>query len=309
MSGELSADGYKLDGPSQRMLRALRGGNWLYSATLRDAAELEDNRQVSYRMEHHLGPAGLVLEAARDEPEKEARRFKLSDEGEAWVEAHADELLAPTTREEIADLAQQGYTEGTEAKDSVQGYRKKLSRYKNQVDEVREEIAHVRDDHDEYFRRVNSVEKESEDSRERSKDAKHAVEELREEVGARATTETVGELQTDVSRLQRRQGVIEHRQAGLARQQAMTERSRAELRALAKPAGYVAAGSVVAYLALLVVVYLLAPGLVASAVIAGIVVVLGIGFVGGAALYIHGARSPLAPVMDRSDDDVRAPTE
>ena len=287
MSGELSVDGYKLDGPSQRMLRALRGGNWHYSAALRDAAELDANRQVSYRMEHYLGPAGLVLEAARDEPGKEARRFKLSDEGEAWVEAHADELLAPTTREEIADLAQQGYTEGTEAKDSVQGYRKKLSRYKNQVDEVREEIDAIRDDHDEYFQRVHAVEKESEDSRERSKQAKQAVEELGEEVGARATTETVGELQDGVSRLQRRQAVTAYRQAGLARQQAETERERAELRALAKPVGVVAAGSAGAYLVLLALVYLLAPGLVASAVIVVIVAILVVTSEVGAVFYVQ----------------------
>ena len=175
MSGELSADGYKVDGPSQRMLRALRGGGWQYSGSLRDAAELEDNRQVSYRMEQYLAPAGLVVEAVREEPEKEARRFKLTDEGKAWVEAHAEELLAPTSREEIADLAQQGYTEGTQAKDSVQDYRKKLSRYKNQVEEVREQLAHIRDHHDEYFNRVRSVEKESEDSRARSKEAKQGV--------------------------------------------------------------------------------------------------------------------------------------
>lgn len=291
MSGELSVDGYKLDGPSQRMLRALRGGGWRYSASLRSAADLEDNRQVSYRMEKYLGPAGLVIEAARQEPEKEARQFKLTDEGEAWVEDHAEELLAPTTREEIADLAQQGYTEGTEAKDSVQGYRKKLSRYKNQVEEVREQLEHIRDHHDEYFRRVSAVEKESEDSRERSKEAKQGVEELREAVGARATTETVGEVQNEVSRLQQRQRVTEDRQAGLARQQAQIERSRAELRALAKPAGYVAVGSVGTYLVLLVVVYLLAPGLVASAVIAGIVAILVLVGAGGAALYIQGRRS------------------
>ena len=107
----------------------------------------------------------------------------------------------------------------------------------------------------------------------------------------------MGELQNDVSHLQRRQSVTEHRQVGLARQQAETERSRAELRALAKPAGYVAAGSVGAYLVLLVVVYLLAPGLVASVVIAGIVVVLGIGFAGGAALYVRGVQSSLVPIL------------
>ena len=302
MSGELSVDGYRIDGPSQRMLRALRGGDWHYSAPLRDAAELDDNRQVSYRMEHHLGPAGLVLEAVREEPEKEARRFRLTDEGEEWVEAHAEELLAPTTREEIADLAQQGYTEGTQAKDSVQDYRKKLSRYKTQVEEVREQLNHIQNHHDEYFNRVSSVEKESEDSRERSKEAKQGVKELREAVGARATTETVGQLQDDVSHLQRQQSVTEYRQIGLARQQAQTERSRAELRALAKPAGIVVVGSAGVYLVLLVMVYLLAPGLMATVVISGIVVMLGIGFAGGVALYARGVRSPLAPVKDQSDD-------
>ena len=66
----------------------------------------------------HAGvvPAGQVVEAVREEPEKEARRFKLTDEGEAWVEAHAEELLAPTSREEIADLAQQGYMKGQKPK-------------------------------------------------------------------------------------------------------------------------------------------------------------------------------------------------
>lgn len=299
-------DEHKVDGPSQRMLRALRGGNWQYSATLRDAAELEDNRQVSYRMEQYLGPVGLVVEAVREEPEKEARRFKLTDEGEAWVEAHAEELLAPTSREEIADLAQQGYIEGTEAKDSVQNYRKKLSRYKNQVEEVREQLEHIRDHHDEYFRRVSAVEKESEDSRERSKEAKQGVEELREAVGARATTETVGEVQNDVNRLQQRQSVTEERQAGLARQQAEIERSRAELRAVAKPAGYVAVGSVGAYLVLLVAMYLLAPGLVASAVIAGIVAILALVGAGGVALYVRGRRS--LTVANRSADDEPSPS-
>lgn len=302
MSGELSAGGYRIDGSSQRMLRVLRGGDWHYSATLRDAAELDDNRQVSYRMEHYLGPAGLVLEAVREEPEKEARRFKLSDDGEAWVEAHAEELLAPTTREEIANLAQQGYTEGTEAKDSVQGYRKKLSRYKNQVDEVREQIGHVQDDHKRYFQRVRSVEKESEDSRERSKEAKQGVKELREAVGKRATTETVTEIGNDVSRLQRRQNVTQHRQAGLARQQAETERSRAALRALAKPAGYVAVGSVVVYLVMLVILYLVVPGLLANAVIAGIVALLALIGGGGTVLYMQARRLPSAASYTADDE-------
>ena len=285
MSGELSADGYRIDGPSQRMLRALRGGEWQYSATLRDAADLEDNRQVSYRVEEYLGPAGLVLEAARQEPEKEARRFKLTDEGEAWVEAHAEELLAPTDREEIAELAQQGYTEGTEAKDSVQGYRKKLSRYKSQVEEVREQLNHIQNHHDEYFNRVSSVEKESEDSRARSKEAKQGVKELREAVGERATIERVESMGEDVSSVERRLTAVENKQAGLAREQAGMARIRALLERLAKPAGYVAGGAVMVYLAVLIVVLILAQELLVSVLVGGATGALGV--VVGVAVVIY----------------------
>ena len=276
MSGELSVDGYKIDGPSQQILRALRGGGWVSSGALRDAADLDDNRQVSYRMERHLGPAELVLEAVRDEPERESRRFKLSEKGEAWVEDHAEELLAPTTREEIGDLAQQGYKEGTEAKESVQQYRKKLSRYKNQVENVRDQLEHIRDHHDEYFNRVSSVEKESEDSRERSKEAKQSVKELREAVEARATVESMESVSEDVSGLERRLMAVESKQDGLAREQAEAARTRALVGRLAKPAGYVAAGALVVYLIVLVAVLILAPGLLVSVLVGGATGALGV---------------------------------
>lgn len=288
MSGELSADGYKIDGASQRMLRALRGGDWHYSATLRDAAELEDNRQVSYRMEQYLDPAGLVIEAARQEPEKEARRFRLTDEGEAWVEAHAEELLAPVDREEIAELAQQGYTEGTEAKDSVRGYRKKLSRYKNQVEEVREQLNHIQNHHDEYFNRVNSVEKESEDSRARSKEAKQGVKELREAVEARATIENVEGVSEDVSGVERRLVAVENKQVGLAREQAEAAQTRALVGRLAKPAGYVAAGALAVYLVLLIVVLIFAQGLLVSVLVGGATGALGVVAGIGGMVYARG---------------------
>lgn len=288
MSGELSADGYKVDGPSQQILRALRGGGWVSSGALRDAADLEDNRQVSYRMENHLGPAGLVLEAVRDDPERESRKFKLSEEGEVWVEDHAEELLAPTTREEIADLAQQGYKEGTEAKESVQNYRKKLSRYKNQVENVREQLEHIRDHHDEYFNRVRSVEKESEDSRERSKEAKQGVKELREAVGTRATNESVEGVSENVSVVERRLATVEDKQAGLAREQAEAARTRALVGRLAKPAGYVAAGALVAYLVVLVAVLVLAPGLLVSVLVGGATGALGVVAGIGGMVYARG---------------------
>lgn len=50
-------------------------------------------------------------------------------------------------------------------------------------------------------------------------------------------------MSESVSRVEQRLSGVEHKRAGIVRQQAGTECDRAELRALAKPAGYVALGA------------------------------------------------------------------
>ena len=116
----------------------------------------------------------------------------------------------------------------------MQGYRKKLSRYKNQVEEVREQLEYIRDHHDEYFNRVRSVEKESEDSRARSKEAKQGVEELREVVRMRATIGSVVRVSEDVSGVERRLAAVESKQEGVACEQAEAARTRALVSRLAR---------------------------------------------------------------------------
>ena len=116
----------------------------MYGGELRKAADLNENTQVFYRMENYLKPSGLVVEAARAE-ERDARQFQLTEEGAEWVEEHAEEIVAPANREEIAELAHEGYKAGTSAKESVQNYRKKVNRVKNRLDETCEDVRDLED--------------------------------------------------------------------------------------------------------------------------------------------------------------------
>lgn len=51
----------RIDNESQLILHALRGGDWVRALKLRRAANLDENRQVFYRMEKHLIPGGLEI--------------------------------------------------------------------------------------------------------------------------------------------------------------------------------------------------------------------------------------------------------
>ena len=130
----------------------------------------------------------------------------------------------------------------------------------------------------------------SEDNRDRSKRNSGRLDSVEEDAEAWATTEEVEGVSESVSRVEHRLSSVEDKQAGIVRQQAVTERDRAELRALAKPAGYVALGAVGTYLVVLVVLFVFASELLVSAVIAGIVGVLVSVFLGGAVVCVWGGR-------------------
>ena len=277
----------RIDRASQRMLRRLGGGEWVHSSSLREAGDLDENTQVFYRMEEYLKPSGLVVEAARSE-EGEARRFRLTEEGEEWVEEHADEIQTPATREEVAELAHEGYKAGTSAKESVQNYRKKVNRLKNRLDETRDEIGEITERQEKDARTLDVLWQRSEDNRDRSKESRELLRELEESVEVRATVGSVEGVSEDVSGVERRLATVESKQGGLVREQAEMARSRALLGRLAKPAGYVAAGVLVAYLVVLVAVLVLAPGLLVSALVGGITGVLGVVVGIGVVIYSVG---------------------
>ena len=306
MSEALWVDEYRIDSASQKMLRMMRGGSWQRGSSLRDAAGLSDNSQVFYRVEEYLKPAGLVEERARRD-EKALRKFQLTEWGREWVEEHGEEIVAPSTREEIAELAHEGYKAGTSAKESVQAYRKKISRIKNRIEETREDMDEIADQQWRDGRTLEKLEERSEDNRERSKQAATWLDSAEEAIEARARVEEVDALREELSMVDVRLNRIETKQAGIARQQAGIERDRAELRGLANPAGYVAASAVGGYLVMLGALFVLAPGLLASAVIAGIVALFAIAFGVGVVIYTRGRGSAL--VRSHTEDGSAVPAD
>jgi hypothetical protein len=287
MSRVLWADEKRVDRGSQLMLTRLRGQGWVYAGRLRERADFSENSQVFYRMERYLMPAGLVEEAARTDDE-EPRQFRLTDEGSLWLEQNTDAIATPATREEMRELAREGYEAGTSARESVQNYRKKVSRIKNRLEDVEAEVHEIGDQQDSDDTTLTILSERSKDNRDRSKQTKNAVADLRETMDTRAATDDVQRLRDDVSTLQETLASTQHQLDGVTRQQATDERTRARLRRLAKPAGYLVVGAVVAYLVVVVAVALVASDLLTGVVLAGIGALLGVALGIGVAIYAYG---------------------
>jgi hypothetical protein len=292
MAEMLQPEDVRIDNESQLMLHALRGGEWVRALKLRRAANLAENRQVFYRMEKHLIPGGLVEEQER-ENSGEMRLFRLTSWGAEWVEERARELEMPTTHEQIQNYALEGYEAGTSAKESVQTYRKKLHRLKRRVERAEDDVEAIEDDEEENAKDVEYLRERSQAIRMRSISNNNRLDSLEDDVEERETIDRVDGVRDDVSGAERRLTTVEDKQVGLAREQAEAARTRARLRRLAKPAGYVAVGALVAYLVVLVAVFFFASDLVASVVIGGIAGALGVAVGTGVAVSARGTESLL----------------
>jgi hypothetical protein len=163
------------------MLTRLRGEGWVYAGRLRERADFSENSQVFYRMERYLIPAGLVEEAARTNDD-EPRQFRLTDEGSLWLEQNTDEIATPATRDEMRELAREGYEAGTSARESVQNYRKKVSRIKNRLEDVEAEVDEISDKQESNVTTLSIQSERSRDNRERSKETKDAVADLQDQM-------------------------------------------------------------------------------------------------------------------------------
>lgn len=160
VSNQLEKDGNRLDSASQKILWALRNPwsdrGWIRGGALRKSAELSQNRQVFYRVEKYLAPAGLVEERER-RSEDYPREFRLTDEGREWVDAHEETLRAPTSRRETQQMALEAVDEAEAAKDSVQNYRKKVHRIKSDVDDLKDRSGEHADRFDEVTDRLDDL--------------------------------------------------------------------------------------------------------------------------------------------------------
>lgn len=142
-------DGNRVDRASQVMLGTLADKDgWVYGSQLREEADLGENRQVFYRMEEYLLPAGLVEEHDREPREQghqQPRQFRLTAAGTEWVADHAEAIARPATREEVQELARESHEAATSAKESVQNYRKKVHRLKERTEDLEELQERVED--------------------------------------------------------------------------------------------------------------------------------------------------------------------
>jgi chromosome segregation ATPase len=132
-------------------------------------------------MEQYLLPAGLVEEAPRSDTDH-ARQFRLTGAGAAWLDTHSEEIRTPASREEIRDLAREGYEAGTSARDSVQNYRKQLHRLKNRHDALEDNVEEIADQQEKDDTALDWLWERSETNKERSEDTKKTVEDLAEAV-------------------------------------------------------------------------------------------------------------------------------
>lgn len=277
MSQTLHTGEYRIDRPSQIILGGLNTDEWMFGEPLREAADLGQNQQVFYRMDTHLLPAGLVEEKPREDRSpgyEQARQFRLTDRGAEWVDDHAGEIARPATREETQRMVTEARDDAASAKASVQNYRKKLSRMKRHVEDIREDVAEVDRRHAHDYEEIAHLGRVGEKAHNRAHENQRAINELREALDDHATVETVDDLRDDVNTDERALTTLEDNLNELAQQQAEAHQSRARLRQIATWIGMIA---VVFYFFVLIGVGIFAPGLLESVVIGGVGGLLGIG--------------------------------
>lgn len=221
----------RIDRASQIMLGGLRNAGWSFAGPLADLAELEQNTQVFYRMDHHLKPAGLVEEAEREERRpgyEQPRQFRLTEQGEQWVNDHVQEIAMPATREETQRMARDAKDAAESARDSVQSYRKKLSRMKGRVEDLGDELAEVDSRHAHDYDHIEHVDRLSRKAHHRAHENQRAIEDVRTDLENRPTVEDVEQLREDLATVEQdlndRLGRVESKLDALLRERASVER-------------------------------------------------------------------------------------
>ena len=230
----LKTDGTRIDRASQKFLGALKVRGPCYSAELRDVAELEQNTQVSYRMDRYLVPAGLVEESPRDEDRppgyEQPREWSLTEAGEEWIAAHVDEIVTPATRAETQQMARDAKDEAHSAKESVQKYRKKLSRMKREVQDIGERVREVDKRHSMDYEGLKGTIKKSDRNETDIEQMQQSIDGLRAAFrrDQRATAAQDAAIVDAIEELNTRLERVESKLDGVLRQQAEREHAHAQ---------------------------------------------------------------------------------
>ena len=168
MSSKLASNADRIDEISQVLLQVLRDrGGTSPAAPLRDAAGLDQNQQVHYRMNEYLIPAGLAEKASEKQEQpggrKDAIVYRLRDEGREWLREHGEDIERAVdaakvveslerTRETVGDFSsrmdrlENKYRSRTDTitrhSDRIGNNRRKISDVGDQIDSLAQE-SHV----------------------------------------------------------------------------------------------------------------------------------------------------------------------
>lgn len=137
--------GARIDEKSQTILRILRArGTDVTTRDLREHLGEDDNKIVTYRMNQHLGPAGLVAKSREEEWYSglpPTALWSITDEGRRWLEEHDDEI---TNAVDLADALEeiQHVREGVDTFDErlkhlEEKFRRRTETLEDHVDRIR----------------------------------------------------------------------------------------------------------------------------------------------------------------------------
>jgi len=157
MDGTIYHEDTKLDVISQQFLMYIHlyGDDHRIVVSDAEASEIGTAHQINHRIREHLLPGRLIESpgyyemsgAARD-----ARLWRLTDEGRSVIEEYHDVFARPVTREDILDrlaeveeLAQGADNKSKSAKQSVASNRVRLQRAKETMEERIQKMQTVHD--------------------------------------------------------------------------------------------------------------------------------------------------------------------
>jgi len=203
MSDDLSRDGYKIDEKSQKILLALYDRHTLRTRELRELLEEESNSVILYRMREYLKPAGLVVvdrEVEVNRAVEPSKVWKLDyPGGRRWVENHREEMAAPSTVEDVHEIAENALETARDALSqvqAVQGERGYVDHLKSELQEALDEIDSIERATERVEDAVSRAHDQRQRARQERREAAQAADEAREQ--AALTAADVDGLESEI---------------------------------------------------------------------------------------------------------------
>jgi chromosome segregation ATPase len=168
MGSAISYEGHRIDETAQILLRVLRDtGRRATAGELREEAGLDETNPVHYRVEHHLGPAGLVERAGRRERPGGAQDeviYKLTEDGAAFVDTHESDLTDAIAASEAVETLRRiratvdSYDERVSTVEHmIRNWRQWKNRWSTRVGRLQDTVAELEEESEEQSFQVAEI--------------------------------------------------------------------------------------------------------------------------------------------------------